>query len=44
MLNLYDEDKISYNFINMKEIFNYTSPIKAAENTYTFKTISPSVL
>jgi hypothetical protein len=38
MLNLYNEDKISYNFINMKEIFNYTSPIKAAENTYTFET------
>ena len=38
MLNLYNEDKISYNFINMKEIFNYTSPIKASEKPYTFET------
>lgn len=38
MLNLYNEDKISYNFINMKEIFNYTSPIKASEKPHTFET------
>lgn len=38
MLNLYNEDKISYNFINMKEIFPYTSPIKASNTPYIFET------
>ena len=38
MLNLYNEDKISYNFINMKEIFPYTSPIKASDTPYIFET------
>ena len=38
MLNLYNEDKISYNFINMKEIFSYTSPIKASDTPYIFET------
>ena len=35
--NLFDKNTISYNFINMKEFFPTSTPIKASENPHIFK-------
>ena len=34
--HLFDKNSISYNFINMKEFFPTSTPIKASEDPYTF--------
>ena len=35
--HLFDKNSISYNFINMKEFFPTSTPIKASEDPYIFK-------
>ena len=35
--HLFDKNTISYNFINMKEFFPTSTPIKASEDPYIFK-------
>ena len=35
--HLFDKNTISYNFINMKEFFPTSTPIKASNNPYVFK-------
>ena len=35
--NLFDKKTISYNFINMKEFFPTSTPIKASTSPYVFK-------
>ena len=35
--HLFDKNTISYNFINMKEFFPTSTPIKASKNPYVFK-------
>ena len=35
--NLFNEESISYNFINMDEFFPVSTPIKASENPHIFE-------
>ena len=42
--HLFDKNSISYNFINMKEFFPTSTPIKASEDPYTFNKIDDFVM
>ena len=37
VINLYNEDRIAHNFINMKDLFHHTDNIKASDNPYIFQ-------
>ena len=42
--HLFDKNSISYNFINMKEFFPTSTPIKASEDPYTFNKIDDFIM
>ena len=42
--HLFDKNSISYNFINMKEFFPTSTPIKASEDPYTFNKIDNFIM
>ena len=42
--HLFDKNSISYNFINMKEFFPTSTPIKASEDPYTFIKIDDFIM
>ena len=37
VINLYNEDRIAHNFINMKDLFHHTDNIKASDSPYIFQ-------
>ena len=37
LANLYNEDKISHNFINMEDFFHTSNPIPASKSPYVFE-------